>query len=50
MQSIESLINDAFERRNDLSQSEIETHLRPAIGQVMELLESGEQRVAAPDG
>jgi 2,3,4,5-tetrahydropyridine-2-carboxylate N-succinyltransferase len=49
MQSIESLINDAFERRNDLSQSEIETHLRPAIGQVMELLESGEQRVAAPD-
>jgi 2,3,4,5-tetrahydropyridine-2,6-dicarboxylate N-succinyltransferase len=50
MQSIESLINDAFERRNDLSQSEIETHLRPALGQVMDLLESGEQRVAAPDG
>jgi 2,3,4,5-tetrahydropyridine-2,6-dicarboxylate N-succinyltransferase len=50
MQSIESLINDAFERRNDLSQSEIETHLRPPLGQVMDLLESGEQRVAAPDG
>jgi len=50
MQSIESLINDAFERRNDLTQSEIETHLRPALIQVMDLLESGEQRVAAPDG
>jgi 2,3,4,5-tetrahydropyridine-2,6-dicarboxylate N-succinyltransferase len=50
MQSIESLINDAFERRNDLTQSEIEAHLRPALEQVMELLESGEQRVAAPDG
>jgi 2,3,4,5-tetrahydropyridine-2,6-dicarboxylate N-succinyltransferase len=50
MQSMESLINDAFERRSDLSQSEIETHLRPALGQVLDLLESGEQRVAEPDG
>jgi 2,3,4,5-tetrahydropyridine-2,6-dicarboxylate N-succinyltransferase len=50
MQSIESLINDTFERRNDLTQSDIETHLRPALKQVMDLLESGEQRVAAPDG
>jgi 2,3,4,5-tetrahydropyridine-2,6-dicarboxylate N-succinyltransferase len=49
MQSIESLINDAFERRADLTQSEIETHLRPALGQVIDLLESGEQRVAEPD-
>jgi 2,3,4,5-tetrahydropyridine-2,6-dicarboxylate N-succinyltransferase len=50
MQSMENLINDAFERRSDLSQSEIETHLRPALGQVLDLLESGEQRVAEPDG
>jgi 2,3,4,5-tetrahydropyridine-2,6-dicarboxylate N-succinyltransferase len=50
MQSMESLINDAFERRSDLTQSEIETHLRPALGQVLDLLESGEQRVAQPDG
>ncbi|HTV85907.1 MAG TPA: 2,3,4,5-tetrahydropyridine-2,6-dicarboxylate N-succinyltransferase [Dyella sp.] len=49
MQSIESLINDAFERRADLTQSEIETHLRPALGQVLDLLEAGEQRVAEPD-
>jgi 2,3,4,5-tetrahydropyridine-2-carboxylate N-succinyltransferase len=50
MSSIESLIDDAFERRNDLGQTEIETHLRPALAQVMELLEAGEQRVAEPDG
>jgi 2,3,4,5-tetrahydropyridine-2-carboxylate N-succinyltransferase len=50
MPSIDSLIDDAFERRNALGQSEIETHLRPALAQVMELLESGEQRVAEPDG
>src|SRR3569623_458008 len=50
MPSIESLIDAAFGRRNELSQSEIETHLRPALAQVMELLESAEQRVAEPDG
>ncbi|RDI97909.1 2,3,4,5-tetrahydropyridine-2,6-dicarboxylate N-succinyltransferase [Dyella solisilvae] len=50
MQNIETLIEDAFARRNDLTQSEIETHLRPAIEQVIGLLESGERRVAEPDG
>ena len=50
MHAIETLINDAFERRNELTSSDIETHLRPAIGQVIDLLESGERRVAEPDG
>jgi 2,3,4,5-tetrahydropyridine-2-carboxylate N-succinyltransferase len=50
MQAIETLIDDAFERRNTLTQAEVETHLRPAIGQVLDLLESGERRVAEPDG
>ena len=50
MQQLASLIDDAFERRASLAQSEIETHLRPAVGQVLELLESGELRVAEPDG
>jgi 2,3,4,5-tetrahydropyridine-2,6-dicarboxylate N-succinyltransferase len=50
MQTIETLIDDAFERRNALGQSEIETRLRPALDQVLELLESGERRVAEPDG
>ena len=50
MQSIESLIDDAFDRRNELAQAEVETHLRPAVEQVIDLLESGERRVAEPDG
>jgi len=50
MQAIETLINDAFERRNDLSATEIEDQLRPAVNQVIDLLESGERRVAEPDG
>jgi 2,3,4,5-tetrahydropyridine-2-carboxylate N-succinyltransferase len=50
MQTLETLIDNAFERRNDLAQAEIDTHLRPAIEQVLDLLESGEQRVAEPDG
>jgi 2,3,4,5-tetrahydropyridine-2-carboxylate N-succinyltransferase len=50
MQAIETLIDDAFERRNALSSTEIESHLRPAIAQVIGLLESGERRVAEPDG
>ena len=50
MQTLETLIDDAFERRNDLTQTEIESHLRPAVDQVLDLLESGERRVAEPDG
>ena len=50
MQAIEILIEDAFERRTELTHAEIETHLRPAVNQVIELLESGERRVAEPDG
>lgn len=50
MQSIESLIDDAFERRNELSTSEIESSLRPAVEQSLGLLESGDLRVAEPDG
>ena len=50
MQSIETLIDDAFERRNELGSTEVETHLRPALAQVLDLLESGERRVAELDG
>jgi len=50
MQAIETLINDAFERRNELTATEIENQLRPAVEQVIDLLESGERRVAEPDG
>jgi 2,3,4,5-tetrahydropyridine-2-carboxylate N-succinyltransferase len=50
MQSIETLIDDAFERRDELTETEIDTHLRPALDLVLDLLESGERRVAEPDG
>jgi 2,3,4,5-tetrahydropyridine-2-carboxylate N-succinyltransferase len=50
MQAIETQIDDAFERRSALTQSEIEAHLRPAVDMVIGLLESGERRVAEPDG
>jgi 2,3,4,5-tetrahydropyridine-2-carboxylate N-succinyltransferase len=50
MQTLESLIDDAFERRNELTQNEIEASLRPAVDQVLDLLETGERRVAEPDG
>ncbi|MET0254563.1 MAG: 2,3,4,5-tetrahydropyridine-2,6-dicarboxylate N-succinyltransferase [Luteibacter sp.] len=50
MQTLESVIDDAFERRADLTQSEIESGLRDTVDQVLDLLESGEHRVAEPDG
>ena len=49
MQAIETLINDAFERRGELSQNEIDGQVRPAVERVLELLETGERRVAEPD-
>ena len=50
MQSIETLIDDAFERRDELTQADVENQLRPALEEVLGLLESGERRVAEPDG
>ncbi len=50
MSSIESVINDAFERRDALNPGEIESTIGPAVEQVLEWLESGERRVAEPDG
>jgi 2,3,4,5-tetrahydropyridine-2-carboxylate N-succinyltransferase len=50
LSSLESLVDDAFERRNALAPTEIDTHLAPALQQVLDRLESGELRVAQPDG
>ncbi|HEY9513719.1 MAG TPA: 2,3,4,5-tetrahydropyridine-2,6-dicarboxylate N-succinyltransferase, partial [Rhodanobacter sp.] len=50
MSDLETLINAAFERRDVLTASEIEDQLRPALEQVLDLLESGARRVAEPDG
>ncbi|WP_425602582.1 2,3,4,5-tetrahydropyridine-2,6-dicarboxylate N-succinyltransferase [Luteibacter flocculans] len=50
MQTLESIIDDAFERRASLTQNEMEGDLREAVEQVLNLLESGERRVAEPNG
>ncbi|MEO7755115.1 MAG: 2,3,4,5-tetrahydropyridine-2,6-dicarboxylate N-succinyltransferase [Dokdonella sp.] len=50
MQPLESLIDDAWERRASLADDEVATTLRPAIEQILDALEAGSARVAAPDG
>jgi 2,3,4,5-tetrahydropyridine-2-carboxylate N-succinyltransferase len=50
MHELEPLIDDAWNRRADLSKPEIETALKPAIDRVLDALESGSVRVAEPDG
>lgn len=51
MSNIETLrpfIEDAFERRASLGNEEINSAVKPAVEQVMSLLESGQARVAEP--
>jgi 2,3,4,5-tetrahydropyridine-2-carboxylate N-succinyltransferase len=50
MHDLENLIDDAWARRGDLAQTEIETALRPAIDRALDGLEAGTLRVAEPDG
>ncbi|WP_395642155.1 2,3,4,5-tetrahydropyridine-2,6-dicarboxylate N-succinyltransferase [Rudaea sp.] len=48
--TIESVIDSAWGRRSDLPSGEVESVLRPAIKRALDLLESGELRVAESDG
>ena len=50
MQALESLIDAAWERRAELSPSAFDPALRTAVDTALAALESGEQRVAEPDG
>ncbi len=50
MQELEQRIEGAFERRDSLSQSDIDSSVRFDVELVLDQLQSGEQRVAAPDG
>jgi len=49
-QALQSTIEDAFARRSDLTAAEIGDVVKPAVEQAMQGLESGELRVAQPDG
>lgn len=44
------IIEDAFDRRANLTASEIDGSTRPVVEEVIGLLESGQLRVAEPDG
>ncbi len=50
MPPLENLVDDAWERRAALDDHEIESSIRPAVEQALDLLERGERRVAEPDG
>ena len=50
MSSLEKLIDSAWERRADLQPTEIDSELKPAVATALDKLESGELRVAEPDG
>ncbi|MEN4904025.1 2,3,4,5-tetrahydropyridine-2,6-dicarboxylate N-succinyltransferase [Luteimonas sp. TWI1416] len=49
-QALQTLIEDAFARRAELTAQEIGDEVKPAVEQAMAGLESGELRVAEPDG
>ncbi|WP_394000588.1 2,3,4,5-tetrahydropyridine-2,6-dicarboxylate N-succinyltransferase [Luteimonas sp. WGS1318] len=48
--ALQTVIEDAFARRADLTAAEIGDAVKPAVEQTMQGLESGELRVAQPDG
>ena len=49
-QALQTTIEDAFARRAELTAAEIGDAVKPAVEQAMQGLESGELRVAQPDG
>ena len=50
MDKLETLIDSAWERRSELSPGKFDAQLRNAIECALDLLESGERRVAEPAG
>ncbi len=50
MSSLEQTIDSAWERRAELTSAEIDSAIRPAVERALSLLETGELRVAEPDG
>ena len=50
MSSIEQTINDAFERRADITPSTVDSETQKAIEEAIDLIDSGEARVAEQKG
>jgi len=50
MSRLETIVDDAWGRRDSLSQEECRDFVAPAVEQTLALLETGERRLAEPDG
>ncbi len=46
MSDLKSIIEEAFERRAEINPRNVETHVKDAVGEAIELLDSGQARVA----
>ena len=46
MSELKNIIEEAFERRADITPRNVETHISDAVTQAVNLLDSGEARVA----
>ncbi len=50
MSELQAIIEEAFERRADITPRNVETLVRDAVNEAIELLDSGQARVAEPKG
>ncbi|MDJ0834411.1 MAG: 2,3,4,5-tetrahydropyridine-2,6-dicarboxylate N-succinyltransferase [Gammaproteobacteria bacterium] len=50
MSDIQQIIEDAFERRADITPHNVETQVKDAVTEAIDLLDSGKARVAEPKG
>ncbi|HHC74673.1 MAG TPA: 2,3,4,5-tetrahydropyridine-2,6-dicarboxylate N-succinyltransferase, partial [Thiothrix sp.] len=48
MADIQNIIEDAFVHRADITPRTVETHVRDAVNEAIDLLDSGKARVAEP--
>jgi len=50
MSELENIINQAFERRADISPSSVDSDTKKAVEQAIELIDNGKERVAEQRG
>ena len=50
MSNIQSIIDEAFERRAQITPRNVETHVKDAVWEAIDLLDTGKARVAEKQG
>ncbi|MCB1736614.1 MAG: 2,3,4,5-tetrahydropyridine-2,6-dicarboxylate N-succinyltransferase, partial [Gammaproteobacteria bacterium] len=50
MSDLQAIIEEAFERRADITPRNVETHVKDAVMEAIEMLDSGKLRVAERQG